>query len=680
MKKITLLSLLLSFSSICFSQAYFDIGANNQQSQNQSTQFLPTSFGNAKNQFLLTNSELVAAGIPIGASIIGLEWYVVTDNTPSTSTYDLYITDDFTGSSMPTGAVFATISPILVGSNLTDVGTYSGWHTANFTTAHVWDGTDNIVFQLCRAGGSQGGDDQIALFNGAMDLMVTGYMHSCGEATGVYTNTNRPFFRIIVLSCANTNSSITETACDSYTSPSSNNVWTTSNTYIDTIPNTAGCDSIITINLTINNSNTGTDTQVACNTYTWIDGNTYTADNNTATFTLINAAGCDSVVTLDLTINNSTTGTDTQVACNNYTWIDMVNYTANNSTATHLIVGGANNGCDSIVTLDLTITNVVYGIDTQTACDTYTWPLDGNTYTASNNTATFTIAGGSITGCDSTITLNLTITNATIGTDVQTACNNYTWIDMVNYTANNSTATHRIVGGANNGCDSIVTLNLTITNAANSTDLHTACSNFTWIDGINYTASNNTAIFTITDGAINGCDSIITLNLTISTNNTISLGEDLYICEETVTVSPGLGYSSYQWSDGTTNSSLSTDIYGVYSVTVTDIDGCTGYDEVELIKDCPANVWVPNVFSPNGDGKNEIFTAVGDNLTGFSLKVFNRWGNLLFETTSINNGWNGTYKGSKVSSGTYVYLIDYSFTEKRNTINRVIKGIVTLLK
>ena len=69
------------------------------------------------------------------------------------------------------------------------------------------------------------------------------------------------------------------------------------------------------------------DTITACDSYTWIDGNTYTASNNTATYTLTNAAGCDSVVTLDLTINSSNTGTDVITACDSYTWIDGNTYT-----------------------------------------------------------------------------------------------------------------------------------------------------------------------------------------------------------------------------------------------------------------------------------------------------------------------------------------------------------------
>ena len=122
-------------------------------------------------------------------------------------------------------------------------------------------------------------------------------------------------------------------------------------------------DITVTAINTIATANTGTDTQTACNTYTWIDGITYSSSNNTATFTETNAAGCDSVVTLDLTINYSNTGTDTQTACNTYTWIDGITYSSSNNTATFTKTNAA--GCDSVVTLDLTI-NTVNSTVTQT--------------------------------------------------------------------------------------------------------------------------------------------------------------------------------------------------------------------------------------------------------------------------------------------------------------------------
>ncbi len=162
-------------------------------------------------------------------------------------------------------------------------------------------------------------------------------------------------FTVDVLDCISsceTSSSLTETACDSYTSPSGK-TWTATNIYSDTIPNSAGCDSIITIDLTINNSTTGVDSQVSCNSYTWIDGNNYTSSNNSATYTLMNAAGCDSLISLDLTINYPNTGTDVISACDSYTWIDGNTYTSSNNSATYTLTNTA--GCDSVVTLDLTI-------------------------------------------------------------------------------------------------------------------------------------------------------------------------------------------------------------------------------------------------------------------------------------------------------------------------------------
>ena len=160
----------------------------------------------------------------------------------------------------------------------------------------------------------------------------------------------------------------------------------------------------MTLNLTINSPTTGTDIQTACNSYTWIDGVTYTSSNNSATYTLTNAAGCDSVVTLNLTINSPTTGTDIQTACNSYTWIDGVTYTSSNNSATYTLTNAA--GCDSVVTLNLTINSPTTGTDIQTACNSYTW-IDGVTYTSSNNSATYTLTNAA--GCDSVVTLNLTI-------------------------------------------------------------------------------------------------------------------------------------------------------------------------------------------------------------------------------------------------------------------------------
>ena len=155
--------------------------------------------------------------------------------------------------------------------------------------------------------------------------------------------------------------------------------------------------------------------------------------NNTATHALTNAAGCDSVVALNLTIAYSTTSTDVVAVCDSLIWIDSITYAVSNNTATYILTNAA--GCDSIITLNLTINNNG-SIDVITACDSYTWS-DGNTYTASNNTATDTFTNAA--GCDSVVTLNLTINTVNVSvttTDPSITANAtgalYQWLDCNN--------------------------------------------------------------------------------------------------------------------------------------------------------------------------------------------------------------------------------------------------------
>lgn len=179
----------------------------------------------------------------------------------------------------------------------------------------------------------------------------------------LFTNDNSNKNLLTAVGCpavTNYYSSISVSSCSSYISPSGNYTWTNSGVYIDTIPIATGGDSLIIINLTINAPNTGIDFQTACDTFTWIDGSTYTSSNNTASLTLTNVDGCDSIVTLDLTLNHSSTALDTQTACNSFTWIDGNTYSSNNTSATHTLTNAV--GCDSVVTLNLTINSLLTSV------------------------------------------------------------------------------------------------------------------------------------------------------------------------------------------------------------------------------------------------------------------------------------------------------------------------------
>jgi PKD repeat protein len=156
-----------------------------------------------------------------------------------------------------------------------------------------------------------------------------------------------------VVITGNTRKEITETACGSYLSPSGNYAFTESGTYQDTIPNSSGCDSILTIYLTVLQPATGTDEVTACGAYTWIDGITYTESNNTATYAIPGGAGsgCDSIVTLNLTIatvDNSVSQDGIVLTANapgaTYQWLDCENGQAPISGATSQSFTAPGNG------------------------------------------------------------------------------------------------------------------------------------------------------------------------------------------------------------------------------------------------------------------------------------------------------------------------------------------------
>ena len=146
-----------------------------------------------------------------------------------------------------------------------------------------------------------------------------------------------------------THNSESQTACDSHTWHGT--PYTASGDYTYDYINGEGCASVDTLHLVINESTSATDTYTECNTYTWIDGNTYNASNTTATFTLTNAVGCDSLVTLNLTLNRSTHNTETQTAVGGYNWHETEYTVTGNYTYSYI----NDDGCESVDTLHLTI-------------------------------------------------------------------------------------------------------------------------------------------------------------------------------------------------------------------------------------------------------------------------------------------------------------------------------------
>ena len=158
------------------------------------------------------------------------------------------------------------------------------------------------------------------------------------------------------------------------------------------------------------------------------------------------------------------------------------------------------------------------------------------------------------------------------------------------------------------------------------------------------------------------CSVIETINLQVYPSPHISINNSDTICsEKEVMLNPGSGFATYKWQNGSTEPQLLATSEGIYWVTVTDNNGCQAIDSV-LVRQCELLVWMPNVFTPNGDGLNDVFLPVynPDVPITFQMKIFNKWGEELFRSDNISQGWDGTFKGKLCTQDVYSWIITFS--------------------
>ncbi len=138
--------------------------------------------------------------------------------------------------------------------------------------------------------------------------------------------------------------------------------------------------------------------------------------------------------------------------------------------------------------------------------------------------------------------------------------------------------------------------------------------------------------------------------------------------EVVVNVTGGLPPYSFLWSPLGSGNHTTEMGQGIYTITITDQRGCSQSVNVTLNDPgvpCEITIhhfYVPNVFSPNGDGENDVLYVRGDGIETIEFLVFNRWGQKIFESTSIANGWDGTFNGKPLDAGTFTYSINVYFT------------------
>jgi len=162
------------------------------------------------------------------------------------------------------------------------------------------------------------------------------------------------------------------------------------------------------------------------------------------------------------------------------------------------------------------------------------------------------------------------------------------------------------------------------------------------------------------------------------------LGNDTLIClGKEVLLDPGIdsAFHYFLWSDYSTGTTLTVADSGEYWVEIKNPCGeMTDYIFIHT-QNCNPAIAAPNAFTPNGDGLNDTFVLQAENISNFRMLIYDRWGTLLFETTELDLGWDGTIKGSNAPVGTYVWLAVYDIRQEDNSFKtEKMKGTLVLLQ
>jgi hypothetical protein len=241
-----------------------------------------------------------------------------------------------------TVVVFDTLAPLITTNNLVLV--LDSTKVSSITASSIDNGTiDNCSL------------DSIWIAQSEFNCTEVGVNNVWFYAMDVNGNLDSAQFTVTVADTLDPDTIVTiASACGSYFWTQNAQTYGMSGNYLDTLPNRFGCDSIIyNLDLSIDTVSFFTDVQIACDSLVWIDGITYFTNNNTATDTLMAANGCDSIVSLDLTIENSYQINEADSACFSYTW--AVNNKTYNNSGFYTEIFNAANGCDSVINLDLEI-------------------------------------------------------------------------------------------------------------------------------------------------------------------------------------------------------------------------------------------------------------------------------------------------------------------------------------
>ena len=432
----------------------------------------------------------------------------------------------------------------------------------------------------------------------------------------------------------------------------------TNNSGTEVFTSINGCDSIINITITELNALTSNFDTTLCNGESvTINGTTYNGTNNNGSEIFTAISGCDSIVNITITeLNAIVNNFDTTLCFGQNVEINGIVYDGANPNGTEIFT--ASTGCDSTLNITITELNEITNNFDTTLCYGDSIIINGTTYDGSNPNGTELFT--SSFGCDSTLSITISELNEIISIFDTTLCyGDSIIINGTAYHASNNSGSEVLI--STNGCDSTLIITVSENPEITYNIDTTICSNQEFVyNNVTYNSNNTsgTAVF----NASNGCDSTVFISLSINTIPNVSANfADTTVCEDDTIVLYGIGANTYSWNNNVIDSiPYINPIEGTYTVTGIDSLGCQNTYQFDLsLIFCqrePYEIMIPNVFTPNHDGNNDLFKVDGKSYKLISMQIFNRWGQLVYEDFQ-NIGWDGRLRsGVMASPGSYMYI------------------------
>jgi len=486
------------------------------------------------------------------------------------------------------------------------------------------------------------------------------------------------------------------------------------------------CDSLFTVNLSFvdPSSVTNINTVTCDQNYSILVGNTtFSKSNPLGDVLLKNKFGCDSLITIKITYNIPSAGSYIESTCDANEVFNIGNQVFSKANPEgNVTLPGANAfGCDSIVVVKINYINAsTFQLTTSTCDDLYILNVGGQTFSKIMPSGSVTLFGMSVNGCDSIVNVSITYLNKPKGNYTFNTCDDdFTFtVGNVIFSKANPTGNFTLSSAASNGCDSIVSVQINFSDFNITNTLIYNC------DGsdpkITLNLASHPGPYTISmDGQIIATNQNLPFISTITPGNHTFFVSTPTGCKDNVLVNvedtrgPDVVLTQIPNPDGTISINVIAPQNVIYNLrwspsSTLSCNNCfdpianpaekTTYTlDYKYSSDCEGqrlitvqrintDLTLPNIFSPDGDGSNDIFYVVlPENINGTikTMLIYDRWGNQMFSAKDVpanqpSSGWSGMFKSDPVQPGVYVYFIELQIEGKAGTDKY--SGSITMLR